>query len=296
MIDVGIVGLDTSHPEAFASTLEQKETVNIAAVWDGGDVRPADHVADFCAQFDAERYDRPRDMIEAVDAAMILTVNWDTHADLVTPFLEAGVATFVDKPIAGHVDGLDRIEESIGTTPLFGGSAVPFHPSLEDFPVAETDRTLYCAGYNDPFYYGAHVVHLIRRFVGADWTTVAPASGPGIVVDVAFENGTRATLRFDGPEEDSAYGILDVGSRTRTRRVDGTQEDHEKMYDRFLDAFVEAIRGDRDDSTCLVDASRLLLAAHAALETGTRVTPESEELTEFSADGEAFLAEYAPYY
>lgn len=296
MIDVGIVGLDTSHPEAFASTLDQKDAVNIAAVWDGGDVRPAEHVADFCAQFDAKRYDQPRDMIEAVDAAMVLTVNWDRHADLVTPFLEAGVATFVDKPIAGHVDDLDSIEESIGETPLFGGSAVPFHPSLEDFPVAEADRTLYCAGYNDPFYYGAHLVHLIRRFVGTDWTTVEAAPGPGIVVDVAFENGTRATLRFDGSDNNSAYGILDVGSRTRTRRVDGKQEAHEKMYDRFLDAFVDSVRGDRDDSARLVDGARLLLAAHAALETGTPISPESDELTEFSADGEAFLAEYAPYY
>lgn len=296
MLDVGIVGLDTSHPEAFAKKLDQREAVNVAAVWDGGDVRTTDYAENFCGQFDAIHYGRPHEMIDAIDAAMILTVNWDTHADLVIPFLDADVPTFVDKPIAGRISDLDRIEEVVGETPLFGGSAVPFHPSLEDVPVGESDRSLYCAGYNDPFYYGAHIVHVVRRLVDANWTSVESASDPGIVVDATFENGTHATLRFDGPQNDSAYGILDIGTRTRTRRVDGNEQAHQKMYDRFLDAFVDVVHGHRDDTDQLIDGVRLLLAAHAALESNTTVSRESEALREFHADGEAFLAEYAPYY
>jgi hypothetical protein len=100
-------------------------------------------------------------------------------------------------------------------------------------------------------------------------------------------------MRFDGSPEDTAYGILDVGKRTRTRRVGGDEQAHQEMYDRFLDAFVEAVSGDRDDSAELLDGASLLLAAHAALENGTTVRPGSDVQRAFHADGEAFLAEYA---
>lgn len=296
MIDVGIVGLDTSHPEAFAEKFDRSADVDVTAVWDGGDVRGADYVDRFCDRFKTTRYDRPTDMVDAVDVAMVLTVNWDTHADLVTPFLHANVPTFVDKPLAGQAADLDRIEAAAGETPLFGGSAVPFHPSFDEFPIAEADRTLYCAGYDDPFYYGAHLIDSVRLLVGAEWRSVEPGPGTGTVVNATFENGTEATLRFDGPQDDSAYGILDVGTRMRTKRVDGTEEAHAQMYDRFLDAFVEAVRGDRDDADRILDGARLLLGAHAALETGTTVYPDSEVLADFHADGESFLADYAPYY
>lgn len=296
MIDVGIVGLDTSHPEAFAEKLHRMEVANVKAVWDGGDVRTEDYAESFSEQFGATLYDDPHNLIDVVDAAMILTVNWDTHADLAIPFLETDVPTFIDKPLAGCLRDVRRIAESTGNTPIFGGSSVPYHPSLGDFPTAESDRTLYCAGYNDPFYYGVHLVNTVRRFVGADWTSAAPASGPGTVADIEFENGTRATIRFDGSQEDSAYAILDVSDQTRTIRIDGNADAHEKMYDRFIDAFLEVVRGDRDESDRLVDGARLLLAIHAAFESDQVVTPESEKLRNFHADGEAFLADYAPYY
>jgi hypothetical protein len=296
VIDVGIVGLDSSHSEAFAEYLQSTENATVAAVWDTGDVRTADYAETFCDRFDATFYDDWSELLDTVDAAMILTVNWDSHARLAVPFLEADIPTFIDKPIAGRLRDIEAITEAVGGAPLFGGSAVPFHPSLDALPVDRSDRTLFCAGYNDPFYYGVHLADTVRYLAGTDWSSVVPASGPGTVVNIYFENESRAELRLDGPQENSAFAFLDVGDKTRTRRVDGDANSHEKMYGQFLDAFLDSARGGRDDSRRVLDGARLLLAVHAAVDNGDLVTPDSDGLREFHADGGAFLADYAPYY
>lgn len=72
-------------------------------------------------------------------------------------------------------------------------------------------------------------------------------------------------LRFDGPQNETAYGILDIGIEARTRRANGNEQGYRKMYDRFLDAFIDAVQRHRDDTNRLVDGSHLLLTAHAAL-------------------------------
>lgn len=296
VINVGIVGLDTSHPEAFAEYLQSAENANVAAVWDGGDVRSGDYAESFCDRFDATLYGDSTKLTDAVDAAMVLTANWDSHARLVVPFLKADVPTFVDKPLAGRLRDVEAIAEAVGDTPLFGGSAIPFHPALDALPVGVADRTLFCAGYNDPFYYGVHLADTARRLAGSDWSSVALVSDPGVTVAVEFENGTRAELRLDGSQEDSTFAFLDVEDETRTASIDSDATSRERMYGQFLDAFLDAVRGDRDDSRRILDGARLLLAIHAALDADDVVTPESDSLRQFHADGDAFLADYAPYY
>ena len=295
MIEIGLIGLDTSHPEAFAGLLDERDDATVSAVWDGGAVRDDGYVREFCDEYGAKRYDEPTGMIGAVDAAMVLTVDWNTHRPLAVPFLEADVPTFIDKPIAGRREDIEALAAAAGGTPLFGGSAIPFHPALAEFPTAGRDRTIYCAGYNDPFYYGVHLTDTVSTLADDPWTVVSPQNRPEAVVDVEFENGSRATLQLDGPSDDGAFGILDVRDRTRTARIGNDSEEYERMYGRFIDAFVEAIRGERDGSARLLDGASLLLAVQTALETGEPVTPTHGKLGELHVDGEEFLADYAPY-
>lgn len=294
MITIGVVGLDTSHSETFARSIEEHDAVRIGAVWDGGDVRDEAHVREFCEAHGATRCEDVEEMIPRVDAAMVLAVNWDTHADLATPFLEAGVPTLVDKPVAGRLTDVEALVAAAGSTPLFGGSAIPYHPALADVPTGEAGRSLYCVGYNDPYYYGAHVVHVARRLAGADWNSVTPAADPGLTVDVLFENDVYATVRLDGvpPWDGGGFAVTTVGDWTESVLVDGDSDDRKRMHDSFVDEFVRHVRGDGDDGRDLLDATRLLLAVNAALDAGCPVTPGSQELRAFHADGAAFLAEY----
>lgn len=54
---------------------------------------------------------RPEEMVTAVDSVMILRDDWDTHLELATPFFEAGIPVFVDKPITLLDSELSIFEE-----------------------------------------------------------------------------------------------------------------------------------------------------------------------------------------
>lgn len=111
----------------------------------------------------------------------------------------------------------------------------------------------------------------------------------------SVENGTHATLRFDRATGDGAFGALDVADRTRTVSVPPTEGALAEMYDPFVDAFLETVRGHRDDTGSVVDTARLALAVEVASTREETVTPDSEALTTVTWDGEAFLADYEPY-
>lgn len=296
MIEVGVLGLDTSHPTSFAEVLSETEDATITAVWDSGDVREDAYVQSFCEEYGARRYADPAEMVDAVDAAMVLTVDWETHVPLAESFLEAGVPTLVDKPLAGHVAAVDRLEAAASDTRLFGGSAVPFHPTLTRLPRGGADRTLYAAGYNDYFYYRVHLSDTVRLLADARWEAVEPTSGPGSSIRVTFANGTHSVARYDGGREDGAFGVLDVTDRARTVEVPGDEDTLAELYDPYVGAFLDVVRGRRDDTARVLDSARLALAVEAALDDGHRVTPDSAVLADVYADADSFVADYEPYY
>lgn len=304
MTDIGILGLDTSHGEAFAEILERLELADgvpdptITAVWDGGTVRSEEYVEEFCAEFDATRYEDPGEMVTAVDAAMVLTVDWDEHVELATPFLEADVPTFVDKPIAGTLSNLETLAAAAETAPLFGGSALPYHPSFATLQQMSPDRTLHLAGYNDFFYYRVHVIDAVRTLVAADWRTVSPVDQTETSsVDVTFADGTWATLRFDGSTDDAVFAALDVADSTRTAEVGSSEAALEEMYVPFLERFCQIVHGEAEAPTdAVIDTGRLLLAVEAALSNDRSVTHDDSVLETVDIASGSFVEDYEPYY
>lgn len=295
MARVGIVGLDTSHSEAFASVLHDWDGVELTAVWDSGDIRHDGFIDDFCDRFDVTRFESPEDMIDAVDAAMILTVDWDTHCELALPFLNNDVATLVDKPIAGRMEDIDIIEHAADGTPFFGGSAVPYHPAFESFSEGVPDQTIYCAGYDDPFYYGCHLVDTVRYIADADWTHVEPADDPGKAVDIVFSNDAFVTIQFDGSDEDSNFVFLSVSDGT-TSTIGDDAEERQAMYEAYLDTFLDVVNGEANHNHRILDSARLHVAVHTALTERCRVEAGSQGLRETHIQGSTFVESYAPYY
>lgn len=293
---IGILGLDSSHPEAFAAILDEMDSMTVSGVWDDGDVRSTDYARSFADQYDASVHDEPTDFVDSVDGVLVLTVNWDSHSSLAAPFLRAGIPTLIDKPIAGRLKDIEMLETLTRDTSLFGGSAIPYHPSLDHFPRQQPGRMLCGAGYNHPFYYGVHLTDTARRLAGADWRSVTPTEHLGQTVNVVFENDTYATLRLDGSAEHGVFGLLDICERTRTVLIDSDSEEREKMYDAYLTGFREVVAGDRDESDRILDAATLLLAVYTALEANKSITPTSQMLHNAHVDGTDFLETYDPYY
>lgn len=293
---IGIAGLDTSHAEAFASVIDDLEGLTVDGVWDRADVRDEGYIESFCDEYDATRYSSPEEMAAGIDAAMVLTVDWEDHAPLASIFLDAGLPTMVDKPVAGSVGDVETLRAAARGSRLFGGSAVPHHDAFSSFPRGGQKRTIYAAGYNDFFYYRVHLTDTVRFLADANWSRVTPSEEPGSTVDVIFENGLYATLRFDGSPDDGTFSVLDVADTTNVIEVQSNQDALTSMYEPFLTSFRSVVEGERDDSGRVLDSATLILAVEGALKNDAVVTPDSETLASISIESSEFVADYDPYY
>ena len=294
MIDVGLVGLDTSHGEAFADALNDNDDARLSAVWDSGVIRDENYTEEFRSKYCATAYEEPAAMVDAVDAAMVLSVNWEHHRPLAIPFLDKGVPTCIDKPVAGCVADVDAMTTAAGDTALFGGSAVPYHPAFADIPTDRPGRQLYCVGYGDPFYYGAHLADTACHFTSTDWTIVEPGDRPG-KLELTFENGSQVQLFLDGPDAGATFGLLDASDRVRTGLADSDADSYAEMYRRYLAAFLAVVSGDHSPTRPL-NGARLLLAMETARKHNLRITPDSDAFAAIDIESTEFVAEYSPYY
>lgn len=306
MHEIGLLGLDSVHADTFARVLWKYHDARVTAVWDGGAVRDEEHFSEFCSRYGADGYETPEAMIDDVDAAIVSTLNWDTHVDLAIPFLEAGIPTLVDKPIAGNVPDIETMSESseAGGAVFFGGSAIPYQYEMQNLSDGVPNRTIHCSSYRGSIRYGPHAIDPIRKLVGANWTSVETIPAPGKSVAVQFENGSYATVRFDGPMADAGFGYLDIGDRMDVITIrsfspslpNADERDRELIYRAYLGRFLDNIDGIHSDSDWLFDSAKLLIAAQTALKHDDRIDRGDKRIRSFDRSGAELLRDYVPPY
>lgn len=74
-----------------------------------------------------------QDMIGQVDAVIVARDDWDTHAPLAMPFLEAGLFVFVDKPLSLDDRELAAFEPYLRSGKLMSCSGLRFAAELDEF-------------------------------------------------------------------------------------------------------------------------------------------------------------------
>lgn len=296
MIDVGIVGLQSSHAEAFAGIIDDMDDMDVTGVWNEHCFRGDEHVAAFCSTFGATEHETTAELAAGVDVAMVLTVDWETHVPLAEPLLEASVPTLIDKPLVDSMPAIEKLERAAKESCLFGGSAVPFHDAFAGLERGGDHRALFAAGYNDYFYYRVHLTDTVRFLADADWSQVAPSEDPGTTVDVQFENDVHATLRFDGSPRDSTFSVLDVGETTTAVEIESNEPGLSQMYEPYMQCFRDVATGTADHTDRVLDSASLQLAVETAIDLDQAVTPSSETLATASVGSADFLADYDPYY
>lgn len=90
----------------------------------------------------------------ALDGVLIATPS-ATHAEIALPYIEAGIATFIEKPMATSVRDAERIRDAAARSgaPVFVGHLYLHHPAflagLELLPELGPVRSLVCEGAND---------------------------------------------------------------------------------------------------------------------------------------------------
>ena len=120
---IGVGHLGQHHARLLAS-IEGVELVGIC------DTNPS-RAAEITAKFGGESFGDVRDLLRRVDAVTIAAPTI-SHVELALPFLEAGIATLVEKPIASSVEDAERLIDAAerGGAVLATGHTERFNPAV----------------------------------------------------------------------------------------------------------------------------------------------------------------------
>lgn len=296
---IGVVDLDTSHPAAWIP-IERELGHEIAGVWDGGSVHPESYVREFASEHDVPRiHDSLREMAGEVDCAIIHGCDWDTHVDKARPFIEAGKAVLVDKPVAGNASDLKQFSEwARQGARIAGGSSLRFCYEAQNYlarPAEErgTPHTVLTGCAVDEFNYGIHAYATAFSFLG-----------PGVVS--VRHLGKHVQRHIQLTWDDGRMGFLNIGqtatwlpfyvtaaTEKSVHQVDGCAD----FYKAMLEAVLPYLEGKAKKPPIafeqLIEPEWCALAAKLSWEDGDReVTLDEVRDTSVSYDGAQFAREY----
>lgn len=209
MFRIGTVNIDTSHAPSFAEIFLKGDEGRYTAVYNDA-FRTDGEVNAFIEKFGLEkRYYNLDEMAKNVDLAFIQGCNWDRHLELATPFINAGVPVFVDKPLAGNLKDIKAFEKLADDgKKIIGTSAMRYtyeHESFFALPAEERGNIMHISVMVgvDEFNYAIHAVESIMGFLGDVSPISARYIGTGLVGDaecdsyyIRFENGVTAVYHI----------------------------------------------------------------------------------------------------
>lgn len=220
MIRVGLVDADTSHCVAFAQRLnhvgvpesEWVDGAKVVAAWPGDSKMMPERIPEYEAQmrgFGIEMVGSSEELIDKIDAVMVVTQQGSRHLERARPFLARGMPTFIDKPFAAT---LEQAAEIIALSrahhaPLMGCSALRYDPTIiealrrqdEWGPIFSADIYVPAAlhpGNPGLLHYGIHGVEMLFTLLGAGCATVSSlGSEKGEVAVGLWNDGRSGSVR-----------------------------------------------------------------------------------------------------
>ncbi len=209
MIRIGLVGVNTSHADAFsrifngsADEASRLDSGRIVAIWGNAD-DPGRITTLAETHRIATTVSDPVDMIGTVDAVLVVddTGGGARHTELARPFLEAGLPVFIDKPMTTAYADAVALFDLAGAhdAPLLSCSALRFAVEIEaakhELAAAGTLSSIVSVGPGDWFYYGVHAVELLGVIAGtgASWVHRHALPDKDITV-IGYEHGPAAVV------------------------------------------------------------------------------------------------------
>lgn len=222
-IRVGIIGLDTSHAEAFTKTMNANPPVpgaegcRIVAAYPKGSpdikssIERVPAYTEAIKKLNVEIVDSIDDLLKKVDAVLLETNDGRPHLEQVLPCLKAGKPVFIDKPIAGSlVDAIVILEAAKKyKVPVFSSSSLRFGKntlavrggSLGKVTQAETTSPASLEPtHPDLFWYGIHGVESLFTVMATGCESVTRGTTPEGKIEVkgVWTGGRTGTYR-EGP-------------------------------------------------------------------------------------------------
>lgn len=215
-IRIGIIGAENSHTAGYGKMF------NIDKKFPGAEVRYVWGETDEFAKKAMEKggipnqVKDPREMMGKIDALIVDHRHPKYHLEAATPFVKAGIPTFVDKPFCYRAaEGKEFLEmaQKVGT-PISSYSSIAQSNATFDMKdqvkamgeiiqVVRTGTVDLNSKYGGVFFYGVHIVQPLLYIFGEDVENVKICrNGKYGNASLRFSSGLFATLIF----KEKAYG------------------------------------------------------------------------------------------
>jgi predicted dehydrogenase len=210
------------------------------------------------------------ELAAAVDAVVLARDDWDSHAALALPYLEAGLPVFVDKPLTLDTHELARFRPYLDSGQLASWSGLRFAPELDDLHDVQDPVLVRGLGVGAWDRYAIHVLEPALLLLGSAPIAATPLGGRHD--SVGFHDGSGRIVQIDVLGVGTSVGFhLQVASGREMRSV--CLQDRFTAFERSLAAFVEQVRTGApavpgSETTQVIEA---LIAGARALAEGRRV-------------------------
>jgi hypothetical protein len=302
---LGLVGLCTSHPDAWVPIIKEMTAagdvdVEIVCAWDSGETRPEGFAKEFCENHGIPAaLDKLEDMIDMVDGVIVHTTNWDKHIEQARPFVDAGKAVLMDKPIVGNLKDanifLDWMKQGKRIT---GGSSLRFCKEVQEFLATPVDErgevhTAYAAIGVDDYNYGIHAYSIISGLMGPGIQSAKYlGSSKQKQIMLTWDDG-RIVLMTVGKTNWLPFNITAVTEKN----VHQITVDNSLIYRSLLEKTLPYITGKTDELPLPIDSIlEPELAAMAArvswMNNGQTVFLTDLRNDDLGYDGDQFALEY----
>lgn len=219
VIRVGIIGLDTSHSEAFIKLLNaenpesQYEGFKVVAAYPHGSLKIQSSIeripkyTEVAIGNGVKITESVAELLDMVDCVMLETNDGTRHLEQAVEVIKKGKTLFIDKPVAATLPDVIAIyrfaEEK--NVPVFSSSALRYPVINQKLRAGEEGKVVGADFYSpcteEPshsnlFWYGIHGVEPLFTVMGKGCETVSCISQPGTTVATGvWEDGRIGTFR-----------------------------------------------------------------------------------------------------
>ncbi|MGI2297223.1 Gfo/Idh/MocA family protein [Paenibacillus sp. GXUN7292] len=242
---LGLVDLDTSHPGSFVPLIRAMGH-EVTGVFDSGTIHPPGYAEVFAREHHIEAAcEVLEELIDRVDAVMIHSCNWDMHVKQAQPFIEAGKAVFIDKPLAGKVGDLQKMMDwAMQGAVITGGSALRYCSEVVEWRNRNSGANDWLYGLTgcsvDEFNYGIHAYTMLHALLGSGIEAVRDLGGTQQrQVELTWQDGRKGIISIGKTE-----GYLPFYTTAVTQnQVEHIRVDNSRLYQSLLDNVLPYLAG-----------------------------------------------------
>ena len=264
MIRIGIVDADSSHAPEFTRRINHAgidedqwvEGARVVAACPGYSEAVADarnkneQYTQALIEYGVEMVDSPEALLGTVDAVMVESDDGRRHYAPARLFIEAGVPTFVDKPMTcSLVEAMELAELAQDRgVPLYSASSLRYAPEVVEVASGESiggvvgvdaisPSKVAVEGVPGLMYYGIHAVETLYTLMGPGCESVQAIESPlGILAAGRWGDGRLGSVR-GFVEGVAGFGFRAVGETGTRQEMVSAQYIYRELLKRVIAMF-----------------------------------------------------------